>query len=378
MKILINTSNLYVGGGAQVAISFINELKKVEKEHEYYIFLSPVVNRQIEQSTFPMNFNFYLIEKSPSPRKTRKRIVAQLDSLETQIKPDVVFSVFGPSYWRPVSKHLLGFADPWVLNKTSSFYNSLSMLKQLKLHMIRLYKSYYVKRDADYFVIETEDGKKKLSDVANRDLEKIFVVGNTYSSVFDDNSFLNENNEFYVQLPEKEENEFRLMLISHNHLHKNIKIIKKIIPLLDNYSVKFVLTIDDSSFQELFQSGNEKIINIGPIAQKSCPSIYSQSDALFLPTFLEVFSASYPEAMKSGIPILTSDLSFAKDICQDAALYFDPLNPEDIAKKIKMLVDDKSLQVELVRLGSKRVQEFETAQSRAEKYIRICEQIVSI
>ena len=72
---------------------------------------------------------------------------------------------------------------------------------------------------------------------------------------------------------------------------------------------------------------------------ENCPKLYNQADAMFLPTLLETFSASYPEAMKMERPILTSDLDFAKDICGDAALYFNPLDSYDIANKIKTIND---------------------------------------
>ena len=62
--------------------------------------------------------------------------------------------------------------------------------------------------------------------------------------------------------------------------------------------------------------------------------------------------------MKMQKPILTSDLSFAKDICQDSALYFDPLNPKDIAEKIIRLSADKELQNQLIGNGLERLKQF--------------------
>ena len=375
MKLIINTSNLYVGGGVQVALSFINELKELKTGNEYHIFLSKAVDKQIEQKSFPSNFHFYSIERSPASLKTRKQIVAQLDMLEEQIKPDVVFSVFGPSYWKPKAKHVMGFAVPWVLQKDSVAYAELSFLKRMKMRLWVEYVSFYAKKDASHYIIETEDGKSKLSDVLDIPRENISVVGNSYSAIFNDESYLSEDNIDYIQLPSKEKDEFRLLLISHNHPHKNLKIIDKVTPLLDGLNIKFVLTVDDTSYQELFPNGNDRVLNLGVVKLNSCPSLYKQCDALFLPTLLEVFSASYPEAMKMEKPILTSNYSFATDVCKDAALYFDPLDPKDIAKKIKQLIVDKSLQKELVEKGKKRIKEFETARSRAEKYVKICEQI---
>ena len=160
--------------------------------------------------------------------------------------------------------------------------------------------------------------------------------------------------------------------------HKNIKIINKIIPLLNNINIKFILTIDENSYNTLFPDKPEQVINLGPVSHKSCPSLYDQCDIMFLPTLLEVFSASYPEAMKMQKPILTSNYSFAKDVCRDAAIYFNPLEPKDIAEKIKKIFSNKVLYQELIERGKKRLKEFETARTRAEKYITLCEKIVKI
>lgn len=378
MKILINTSNLYVGGGLQVALSFINELKDLNTHNEYYIFLSQATNKQIDQKEFTGNFYFYLIEKSPASLKTRKTIVAKLNSLEEYIKPDIVFSVFGPSYWKPKAKHLLGFADGWFYNPESVAYNRLPLLKRIKMRLHVKYKSYYLKRDADYYVLETLDAKNKFSKVIDIDKSKAFVVGNTYSSIFDEDEWIQSNYEYFINLPKKQDNEFRLIYITHNHPNKNLTSINKILPLLDGFNINFFLTLDDVSYRTLFPVLAKNVINLGPIPQKSCPSVYKQCDALFAPTLLETFSAAYPEAMKMGKPILTSNYSFAKDVCQDAALYFDPLDPKDMIKKIKMLVRDKALLNKLAEKGRKRVKKFESARTRAEKYIAICENLVKL
>lgn len=378
MKIIINTSNLYVGGGVHVSLSFINELKQMKKSYECHVFLSPTTNKYIDQKTFPKNFHFYIIEKSPATLKTRKEIVAKLNNLEAQIKPDIVFTIFGPSYWKPKAKHLLGMADGWVYNPDSVAYDRLSLLRRNKMKLHVKYKIYYLKRDADYYVLETEDAKKRLAQTVGLEEDNIFVVGNTYSSIFDDENFAKEENEFYIKLPKKQADEFRLMYIAHNHPNKNIQVINELLPLLQDQNIKFVLTLDEASFKNLFPKPTDKIINLGPISQKSCPSVYKQCDALFAPTLLETFSAAYPEAMKMGKPIVTSEYSFATDICQDAALYFDPLDPEDVARKIKQLVADKSFCKDLVGKGKERLKDFETARSRAEKYVEICEQISQV
>jgi len=376
MKIIINLSNLYYGGGLQVAISFLNELRFIEADNEYNIFLSKPIDSQIEKKIFPENFKFFFIPKSAAYLLTRFIITKKLTELENYINPDIVITLFGPSYWKSKAKNLMGFADPWVLNYNSVAYKELKFFQRIKRRLLNIYKIYYLKRETEYFVIETNIAKSKLINLLNISDNKVFVVGNCNSHFFNDKELLNDNNENFINLPKKEINEFRLLLISHNYPHKNLKIIRDVIPLIKSYNIKFILTIDSKDFDNLFYGLNDYIINLGPVNVKSAPSIYSQCDALFLPTLLEVFSASYPEAMKMNLPILTSNYSFAKDVCKDAALYFDPLDPKDIADKIKELINNKRLNKFLIENGNKRIQKFENAKSRAKKYLEICKMLI--
>jgi len=379
MKILINTSTLYLGGGVQVAISFLNELTKIEDSNEYFILISKEISKQLNKSIFNDRFEFFLIEKSPSSLLSRFSIIQQLDKIENKIKPDIIFTVFGPSYWRPKGKHIIGFADGWVYNSDTIAYSKLSFLNKIKMKLLKRYKTYYLNRDADYIIIETEDAKQKLSKIININTDKIFVVGNTYSEVFNKPINFLEKNKFFIKLPQKQIDEHRLLYIAHNHPAKNLDIIKLVIPYLKNFNIKFVLTIDNKSFDKMFKNtiAENYIINLGSISSKSCPSVYMQCDYLFAPTLLETFSAAYPESMIMKKPILTTEYSFAKDICQDSAIYFNPMDPIDISNKIISLLENKELQKKLVKKGLKRVASFETAKSRARKYIMLCSKIVS-
>jgi glycosyltransferase involved in cell wall biosynthesis len=368
MNIIINTSNLYVGGGVQVALSFINELNNVSEENNYHVFVSKAVRDQIDYRVFSDKFKFYFIPKSPSHLIKRLKITKFLSNLEEKIMPDVVFTVFGPSYWRPKARHVVGFALGWITNPASEAYKTLNFKQKIKRRLDTIYKSYYLKRDTDIYIVETEDVKEKLFKVFNISKEKTFVVGNIHSSFFNGKDYP------AFKLLDKKKKEFRLVTIAHNYSHKNIKIIKEVLPYLKDREMnyKFFITIDDESYNSLFKNYKEQVINLGPVKSKYCPSLYKQCDALFLPTLLESFTASYPEAMKMKKPICTSDLSFAHSICHGAALYFDPLDSKDIADKIMQLAENKSLQKELISKGTERLKDFETAESRASKYLEVC------
>lgn len=377
MIFLINASNLYAGGGVQVALSFLDELKSFNAPYCFHVLLSPVIHHQLDLSSFGPRFSFYLIEESPASLFSRRRISKTLSKIEAEIAPDVVFSIFGPTYWRPKSKHLMGFADGWVFNKSSVAFDQLSPLKRAKMRLHVLYKIFYLKTGADRFVVETTDAKYKLANTLQISPDRIFVVGNAYSSVFNQDVF-SESNEYYIKLPQRDTDEFRLIYIAHNHPSKNLSVINQVLPFLSKYNVKFVLTVDTASYNSIFaDKSKDKIINLGSIPLSSCPSVYRQCDALFAPSLLETFSAAYPEAMRMELPVITSEYSFATDVCSDAALYFNPLDPRDIADKIIALIEDSSLRKGLIKKGSERLQIFETAYSRACKYINICETLAA-
>ncbi len=368
-KIIVNTTNLVKGGAVQVALSFLEELKEWGTD-EYFVFLSTPVSAQLDLETFPGNFAFYDFPISPARLLTRWRIVCRFNELEREINPDVVFTVFGPSYWRPRSPHIMGFALVWAINPDSIAYTILGKVALLRMKLINFHAKYFVKRDGDFFIGETSDVKKRMVRYNWADEDQIFVVGNTCHKVFSE-----IHGKFEIAIyPE----DFRFITISAMYEHKNLTIIKDVLPYLRSSKIRcrFYLTLPEDVFALEFYGCDDMVTNIGQVSINQCPAVYEQCHALFLPTLLECFSASYPEAMKMELPILTSDLDFAHAICGDAAEYFDPLNPEDIARKIESIINNADLRNKLVNNGKKRLGTFPSAQQRASMYLDICKSVI--
>lgn len=160
-----------------------------------------------------------------------------------------------------------------------------------------------------------------------------------------------------------QKNDFRLFYLTKYYPHKNIE------ALLDVFSkykdelanVTLYLTINANQhpkakklLKKIEQKGlSANIINIGPIEQKQIASYFRVMDALIMPSTLESFSGSYLEAMNFDCPVLTSDLDFAREVCRDAALYFDPWAVDSIYNSIRALMDDPQLAVTLRERGKK-------------------------
>jgi len=367
-KVIINTSNLKKGGAIQVANSFINECIKF-KGFIFHIILSNEVSKSINENNFNENFSFYKFNLKPKLYQCFSGRVRELDDIERKIKPDFVISVFGPSYWIPKARHLMGYANPYYIYPESSLFKKIGIIENWKIKILKLLHIHNMRLSSNstIFWVETDDVKIRLGKLLKISTKKIHVISNTYHPVFD----LNNVSTFKFL---SDDNKFKFITISADYPHKNFMILKKIIPILRLKEIKcsFYITLNSESYRKYnFSDFSDYIINLGPIKIEDCPLIYSKSDALFLPTLLECFSASYPEAMKSKIPILTSDLSFAKSICRKSALYFDPNNEIDIVEKIIRIISDKQLRIQLINEGLKQLHQFDNSKSRAKKLLNV-------
>jgi glycosyltransferase involved in cell wall biosynthesis len=95
----------------------------------------------------------------------------------------------------------------------------------------------------------------------------------------------------------------------------------------------------------------------GPVAYAEIPRLYAQSDLFVFPSLAESFAHPLVEAMASGLPIVASDIPLCREICGDAALYFDPLDHKELAERVRTLWQDAKLRQRLGAIGSKRAVE---------------------
>lgn len=370
MRLLINTSTLKGTGVTQVAVSFINECATIS-DNEYIVFLSPNVSQYIDKEKFPSTFTFYEFGKNSLYGLKGMIDIYKMKRLEAIIKPDAVFSVFGPSLWRPKSPHLQGYAYPHYVYSDLPIFNNMSLKEKAGVKIRQFFHMRQLKHDGSYFVCETEDVSQRLHSIYNICEKNIFTVSNTANA-----SFLNFKKKADAG---NTDDIFRFYSLCSPYPHKNLGVLNSVIPILKNKADKqlvFYVTIDNQSYNRIFsEEVRDSIINVGPLTISECPAFVDSCDALFLPTLLECFSASYPEAMLMDKPILTSDLPFAKTVCEDAALYFDPYNAEEIADRIITIVEDEDLRTELVLKGRKRLNAFYGPRERAIEYIKICKKI---
>jgi len=101
--------------------------------------------------------------------------------------------------------------------------------------------------------------------------------------------------------------------------------------------------------------------------------LYAAAACFVLPSLNEGFGLPILEAMRRGVPVACSNVSAMPEVAGDAARYFDPLRPDDIAEAVLDLICDRVLVAQLIAAGRRRAQSFSweaTAELTLESYER--------
>lgn len=124
------------------------------------------------------------------------------------------------------------------------------------------------------------------------------------------------------------------------------------------------------------ESVRADIITPGFISDDELPSVYQGSLAFILPSYLEGFGLIGLEAMASHAPVICSNTGSLPEIYGDAAVYFNPAHPEEMALKILQTVTNETTRTALVNKGLARLQLFnwdDTASQTLSAYRKILE-----
>lgn len=97
----------------------------------------------------------------------------------------------------------------------------------------------------------------------------------------------------------------------------------------------------------------------GFVANEALPDYYRQASLFVFPSFYEGFGIPVAEAMASGTPVVASCTSSLPEVGGDAARYFDPEYPEDIADTISIALNNKGESVKMRNEGLQQVKKFD-------------------
>ena len=163
----------------------------------------------------------------------------------------------------------------------------------------------------------------------------------------------------------------RLLYVSLYLEHKNLTTLLKAIPLLhsqDPRRFRLTTTLDPNSEdagwtmtgptdRALAQQSDirDSLEIVGVLGQAETQRLYSQADVFVFPSLTESFGFPMVEAMAHGLPIIAADTPVNREICEDAAVYFSPLDCQELAAQVRRVATDNSLRSKLSAAGPRRV-----------------------
>jgi glycosyltransferase involved in cell wall biosynthesis len=100
------------------------------------------------------------------------------------------------------------------------------------------------------------------------------------------------------------------------------------------------------------------VIFPGYVAQEELPWWYGAATLFVYPSYHEGFGLPVLEAMRCGLPVITSNVSSLPEVAGDAGLLVGPMDVEELAEAMYRLLQDAALREELSQLGLERAAHF--------------------
>jgi len=371
VKVLLNTTTIRTGGAMQTSTAFMIEALRNPGEIEWQFAVSDSGARELEQFGVELPKTMTVFDTPPTGNLAARR---KLRELADRAQPDCVFTFSGPAYVKFKQFHVCGCSTPWVTHATWAAFRSLNSVREWTGCIVRTgYKRYWFRR-ADAWIAQTEASARGLVKRVGLPADRITVISNTCGERYR-----------AAQAEEKPcpqpGQPIRLLCFSAPYKHKNFEIMPYVArelaarrPQLD-FKIVVTLPPQDRICAAMLANAEKlgvshRIENLGRVPVAKGPDLYRSCDISFLPTLLETFSATYPEAMAMGLPIVTTNLDFARDVCDDAALYFEPQNAASAVDSILRLLDDPQLWRRQIARGKEVLTRFPTPAQRYEQYIR--------
>lgn len=211
----------------------------------------------------------------------------------------------------------------------------------------------------------SEFSKKEIVDTLGINVEKIHVV---HSNVPFHNKPSKEEILSFTRNPEAER---YILAVSSMDPRKNFIRLVEAFDKIKDKSVK--LYIIGMSFKAFNTPDLQKLIgeNVhlpGYIPDEKLQTMYQNALLSVYPSLYEGFGLPPLESMTYGCPVINSDIPALREVSQDAALYVNPYNVEDITQKIEQLLVDEPLRKELQEKGLLQIKKYSWDKSAKQVY----------
>jgi glycosyltransferase involved in cell wall biosynthesis len=230
---------------------------------------------------------------------------------------------------------------------------------EIRRDYVSLVKKHAEKADAILSVSEAT--KKVAMEMLNLPAEKITVCREDISPMFDEKPTDEE-----TELLKRQYAKPYFLFVGTIEPRKNLTDLLKAFAMVHTRLPEMELIIAgyrgwkteafDRTIAEL--SCRDSIEITGYCTRTMLRALYHNATALVMPSHCEGFGLPLLEAMASGCPVITRNISAMPEVAGDAAIYWEGEDPASLAMIMQKVAEDKELQSQMRKRGYEQRQKF--------------------
>lgn len=175
-----------------------------------------------------------------------------------------------------------------------------------------------------------------------------------------------------------------ILYVGSAYPHKNLETLLKAWHIVEErHDRKYQLVLvglTDYFYKRLLDSEHFKqcstVVHTGFVSDYELASLYSWSNLYVFPSLYEGFGLPPLEAMRFNVPVVSSSETCLPEVLGDAAMYFDPHDPEHMCEVISSVLEDTDTQHVLMQNGRLRIKEL-SSKEFARKTLEVYRMIIN-
>jgi len=356
VKIGIDARKLHDFGIGTYIRNLLRQLARLDKDSEFVVLCQPGDREAI--ATLGANFR-------PLPETARNYSIAEQVRVPLALKRERVTLFHAPHYVLPP---LVRCRSVVTIHDCIHLMFPQYLPNRLALTYARTSIRLAAKRATRVLTV-SESSKRDILRFVDLPPEKIDVIYNA----FDERFGVEPREEDVVRVKERYQLHDEFVLYAGNvKPHKNLERLITAFHLVRQRGLdhlKLVLIGDDiSKYAALRRAVHRYQLHryvrfLGYLPEETLAVMYRLSSVFVFPSLYEGFGLPPLEAMASGTPVVTSNVSSLPEVAGNAAILVDPYDPDALADAMLRVLTDESLRQDLRRRGLERARQFSWEQS---------------
>ena len=371
MKIAIEAQRIFrpnKHGMDFVALETIRELQKIDHENEYFIFVSPGPDHCLNDSD-----NMHIVELRCPSYPLWEQVA--LPRAVARVRPDLLHCTSNTAPVKCPVPLVLTLHDIIFLEKRQS--SSRSLYQEMGWHYRRLVVPRILSECRKIITVSNFECNR-IREALNLPKDRLTAVYNGYSPHFRQMPPAPEIVHKYVPSDDY------LFFLGNTDPKKNTPRVLKAYGLYLRQSKHkrplLIADLKEEAIDGILSAEGIKEVKPylsfpGYIPNADLAALYNGAFAFLYPSLRESFGIPTLESMACGTPVIAGNTSAMPEIAGEGALLADPLDENDIARKILLLEEDDTFYQQQVDYGLERVKLFSWRKS-AEALLKIYKEII--